>query len=408
MFRRRLVGLLLGAMLWTSSAMAQEQGAPRIEITYERALALARDQAPRLVTARAHVREAESQVDAASVWRFNPQVASAVGPRFGASDTSIDWSLGIQQWLEIGGQRSARIKAASADATANVARSEDTERLLLRDVSVAFVSVLYWEQRTRLAKENVRIAEAIKRVANQRHEVGDVGGLEESVAALAVVRARGEEDRSLASLTEAEGLLTAFLGVDANAELILRGELRQFGVSTESEPDLASRPDLRALRADIHQAEAEAEIGRRNQVPNLGIGASYSREESADIVQGALTISIPIFDRGQGITAVAEARRDRHRAELSAAQARAGVEAKTAAAVAHRLREAAHRFEGGLSTLERTERLVAESYKAGAIPLGELLAVRRELVEAKRDYADLLLRAAVAHADLNAKRGTFP
>ncbi len=408
MFRRRLIGLLLGASLWTSSAGAQEQRRPIIEITYERALSLAREQAPALAAARARAREAESQVEAASVWRFNPQLSGSAGPRFWSGDTTLDWSVDAQQWLEVGGQHGARVDVARAGAVASRARSEDTQRLLLRDVSLAFISALYWERRVALAEENLRIAEAIERVASRRHDVGDVGGLEKSVTALFVVRARSDEDRAHATLGQAKGRLQALLGIEAGTELVPRGDLRQLGTSPSTSADVNQRPDLQALLADMREAEAEAKLGRASRVPNLAVGASYSREESANIVQGTLAIDLPVFDHGQGTTAVAESRRDRVSSELRAARRMAAIEANTADATARRLSGAVRRFEeGGLATLERTERLATTSYEAGAIPLGELLAVRRELVQAKLDYAALLFGAATAQAEFAACTGAL-
>jgi outer membrane protein TolC len=158
----------------------------------------------------------------------------------------------------------------------------------------------------------------------------------------------------------------------------------------------------------MREAEAEAALGRAKRIPNLALGASYAREESADIVQGSLTVALPVFDHGQGTTAVAESLRDRVSAELRAARNTAAVEANTAEATARRLSGAARRFEeGGLATLERAEHLATASYEAGAIPLGELLAVRRALAQAKLDYADLLLGAATARAELAASTGAL-
>jgi len=409
MFRKRLIGFLLGAALWTTSASAQEQHRPILEVTYGQALALARGQAPTLAAARARAREAESRVEAASVWRFNPQISSSAGPRFGSGDATVDWSVGAQQRIEIGGQRGDRENAARAGALASRRRSEDTVRLLLRDVSLAFVSALYWQRRVALAEENLRIAEAVERVATRRHEVGNAGGLEKAVAELSVVTAQGEEDRAWASLTQATGRLKASLGIDAATLLVPRGDLRRLGMPEERSADISDRPDLRALRADIRQAESEAELGRAHRVPSLALGAGYSREESADIAQGTLTIELPVFDHGQGTTAVAEARRDRVRAELEAARAAATVEANTAEAIVRRLSAAARRFEeGGQATLERAERGATASYAAGAIPLTELLALRRELMQARLDYADLLLESAMARVELTTSIGAFP
>ncbi|MCP4589160.1 MAG: TolC family protein, partial [bacterium] len=279
---------------------------------------------------------------------------------------------------------------------------------VLRDVSVAFIAVLYWERRVALAEENRHISDDVARVAAKRYEVGDVGGLERSVSMLAAVRARSDADQSMASRKRATAHLKTLLGIEASAELVCRGDLRQLGVPGAIQQNVDDRADLRALGADIQQAEAEAELGRAGRVPNLAVGVDYSREESDDIVQGTLTIELPIFDHGQGSTAIAEARRDRLRSELDAARNAASLEINTAQTMVRRLSTAVRRFEqAGLGALERSERLATASYKTGAIPLGELLAVRRELVQAKLDYVDLLLRAATAHAELAASTGAL-
>lgn len=408
MDRTRLIGLLLGVSLWTSSAAAQEQRPPILEISYDRALALAREQAPALAAARARAREAEREVDAAAVWRFNPQLTAAAGPRVRPDGTSLDWSVGVQQWLEVGGQRGDRVAAARAGAEAGAADHEDARRRLLRDVSLAFIAALYWEQRVELAAENLRIARSIARVATRRHEVGDAGGLEPTVSALAVARARGDVERAQASLTQAEGRLEALLGIEASVELACRGDLRRIGMLDVAEPDLGDRPDLRALRANIRRAEADVDLGRAGRVPNIAVGAGYARDDSADVVRGTLTLALPVLDHGQGTTVVARARAERLRTELEATASIATVEANTARAMAQTLGDAARRFEQeGLGALDRSEQLATASYEAGAIPLGELLAVRRELVQAKLDHAELLLGAATARIELAASTGAL-
>ena len=410
MVRRWLVGLLLGtAVAMPVLASAQERRQPTYELTFERALELARRQSPDLETARARVTEAGGRVEAASVWPFNPQVAGSGGPRFARDGRTADWSVGVTQWLEIGGQRGDRLAAARAGVDAEQARSADTERLLLQEVAGGFVELLYWERRIALARENVRIAEEIERVAQRRREVGDVGGLEESVASLALTRARTDEARARAALAQVEGRLKILLGFEPGSQIVARGDLRRVGTVASPRPtDAITRPDVRALQAEIRQAESEADLGRAARLPNLALGASYSREEEANIVVGGLTVALPIFDHGQGVTAVAETRRARIEAELEGTRRRAAVEIRTASATSRQLSAALRGFEdGGLATLERAERVTTASYEAGAIPLGELLAVRRELIGAKLDYTDLLLGAAMARIELITSRGAW-
>jgi len=407
MFKRRLVGLLLATSLVATSASAQERSQPTYEITFERAMELARRQGPDLATARSRIHEARGRVNAASVWRFNPQLEASAGPRFGAADTTIDWSIGARQWLEIGGQRGTRIYAARAGVDAAEARGDDAERLLLRDVGLAFVQALYWGRRVELTQENLRIAGEIARVARQRHEVGDTGGLEESVASLSLNRAQTDEARARTVLGQVEGRLKILLGFEAGTGIVTRGDLRQLGMPGATAPaDVNARPDVRAFTADIRQAESEADLGRAARIPNIALGAGYSREEEADIVQGFLAVTLPFFDHGQGPTAVAQARRGRIETELRGARRRAAIEVETASGTSERLSAAARQFEDrGLATLARSERVATASYEAGAIPLGGLLAVRRELVQAKLDYSDLLLGAATARVELMASTG---
>lgn len=401
------IGLLLCGVLWTSSTEAQESRVAVVEITYESARARARKRAPTVQVARARVREAESEEGAASVLRFNPQVSASAGPRFGADGTEVDWQVSAQQWIEAGGQRGDRVRAARAGSVASEARAADQERLVVRDVSLAFIAVLYLERRVALAEENIEVAASLARVAARRHELGDLGGLEESVTALSVARTESERGHAQATLIRAEGRLRTLLGLQPSARIVCRGDLRELAATTDA--DLMERPDLRALRADILRAEAEAELGRAHRVPNLAVGALYSHEESDDVVRGTLTVALPVFDHGQVETRVADASRDRLRAELDAAEISARTEVATARAVAERLRATARRFEeGGLRMLERAERLTTESYEVGAVPLGELLAVRRELLQAKVDYAHLLFEAANAHAELAASAGSLP
>lgn len=128
-------------------------------------------------------------------------------------------------------------------------------------------------------------------------------------------------------------------------------------------------------------------------------------EEQAQPIR-SLAVALPVFNHDRGTTAVAEARRERLGVELDATRGTANVEASTAQMATERLSTAARRFEqAGLATLERSERLA--TYEAGSIPLGELLAVRRERVQAKLDYSDLLLGAANARAELAASTGAL-
>ena len=405
MFRWSLIGFLFAAPWLLPSAHAQD---PVVEITLESALAMARQSSPEARRGEARARLASSHVDAASVRPFNPQISGALGPRFGDRGTILGGSVQVQQWFELGGQRADRQDIARAGADTEAARSDRRMRLVERDVSLTFFGALYWAQRVELSQENLRVANAILETATRRHEVGDIGGLDVAVATIAAARAQSEVESAHVSLLRALGDLKVLLGVSARAALRVRGDLRALGMHHEPAApslDISQRADLRALRAEVRGALAEAELGRAGRWPNFALGAQYARDDADDVLQGTFSVQLPVFGRARGDVAIATAHEDVARVELEAATMSAAVELDTAQRAAAALSVAVRRFEStGLPALQRAEELAMGNYEAGAVPLAELLAIRRELLHARAAYLDRLLEAAAAQAELAAQR----
>lgn len=405
MFRWSLISFLLAAPWLLPSAHAQD---PVVEITLERALAMARQSSPEARGGEARARLASSHVDAATVHPFNPQISAALGPRFGDRGTLLGGSVQVRQWFELGGQRADRQDIARAGADTEEARSHRRMRLIERDVSQAFFGALYWEQRVELSQENLRVANVVLETATRRHDVGDIGGLDVSMATVAAARAQSEVETARVSLFRALGGLKVLLGIRAQVALQVRGDLRALGMHEPAPPsDISQRADLRALRAEVRGARAEVELGRASRWPNFALGARYARDDADDVIQGTFSIQLPVFNRGQGDVAVATAREDVARVELEAATMTASVEFDTAQRSAAVLSVAVRRFEStGLPALQRAEELAMGNYEAGAVPLVELLTIRRELIHVRAEYLDRLLEAAAAQAELAAQRGS--
>ena len=407
MYIRKLTGFLVGAYLWAFAAPVSAQS-PVTQLSYEDAIELARQNAPALQVARARAVEAGSTVDAARVRTFNPQLQGAVGPRFDPQGDTVDWNIAARQWMELGGQRGDRIDAAQAGAEAESARSEDAERNVLREVGFAFVEALYWNERLGVARTNLQIAEGIAKVAEKRHGLGDGSGLDASMSAVSLARATALVDQSEVALTRAKGRLAALLGLEPTKDIACSGTLAQVAQFDDA-PALDERADLRALRAEGQSAQAQLELSRARRIPNMALGARYSREEGANIVQGTLILTLPVADRGQGSAAQARARAQRIDAELEATRRSASVEVDTARQSAQRLQDAAQSFEhSGLQASAQAQEQATAAYEAGSIPMGELLALRRELLAAQLDHIDLLFAAARARVELQAHLGAEP
>jgi cobalt-zinc-cadmium efflux system outer membrane protein len=406
-------GLLLACMLVAARpAAAQDAAGPRTyDLTLEQALALARTRAPAVRVSQARIGEARGRlVDAEVLLRDNPTFKVGGGPRVGPGGTSPDVDIGVGQVFDLGGQRGARIDAASADIERSAATAEDTARRTLRDVAAAFLRARYAVERVRIANDTERLTAELHRVAQRRHQAGAAGVLDVNVAALTLARVQAEVRTAEAARARAVGDLRRLLGLEADAMVSVSGDLldRQRHTLAELLARAPDRADLRALDAAARQADAEARLGEAEAWPDLGLGLGYAREGDADIALGTVTLTLPFFDHGQGIAATARARGEVARIERETTEAAVASEVRTAFEAYQRLVAAVDHFEQrGLPQIEQSDTLARRTYEAGAMQLGELLAIRRELVDARVTHANLLLGAALAGVELEAEAGVL-
>jgi cobalt-zinc-cadmium efflux system outer membrane protein len=78
-------------------------------------------------------------------------------------------------------------------------------------------------------------------------------------------------------------------------------------------------------------------------------------------------------------------------------------------AVLGRRAEAVRELEReALPTLDENESLARRSYEVGQIGLGDLLLLRREVLEARSEYIERLFESAVSQFELEAAAGVLP
>jgi outer membrane protein TolC len=138
----RIAGLV--AVVWVSwyacaSAQAQAQ-----MLTFEQAMARAREQAPRVLVARARVDEARGRLAGASVrLPANPVIETSTGPRSLPGDRKTDFDVGISQSFELGNRRAARIAAAEAGIARETAQADAATRAVVHEAAEAFLRTAF-------------------------------------------------------------------------------------------------------------------------------------------------------------------------------------------------------------------------------------------------------------------------
>jgi outer membrane protein TolC len=277
-------------------------------------------------------------------------------------------------------------------------------------VALAFVRALHGRERLELARSIERVAQEVLRVSERRHESGDIARLDLTLAQASLARARADVRVAEAGREESLAALRGSLGLSPDEPLEIEGNLADRPVFDlpRLEGRASRRADLRALEAELSEARSDSALGAAERWPDLGLGASYERHESADIVLGTASLTLPLFERGQGLRAEADARGRRLSAELRARKNAVAVEVRAASAAYEGRVAAVQELErGALPLLDESETQVRRSYEAGQLALVDFLAVRREIVATRIEYADRLLDAAVAAVELTARAGAF-
>ena len=376
-------------------------------LTLEKVLARARTQAPSIASARARIEEARARVRGASLLRDNPVLDGAIGRR--DDDLPANLEAGLSQTFELGGRRGARVAAAKAALAREIALSEDTARRVVREVAATFFGAVDATERVRLARLTEANAAEIARIAQRRHDQGDIPVLEVNVAQSAVARARADAYAADASRASAIGELRVLLGLDPGTTVTVDGRLNERAdVPLEAlMAAAADRADVRALTAELAEAEADVRLGKSLAWPDVSPGVRYERDDGTRILWGGLSVTLPFFNRGQEQRAVGTARAERLRGEIAAL--RRGVRNEVAAAwEAYGLRvKAADALEATVTALDDNDVLARRSYEEGQIGLAELLLVRRETVEARAALLQRQVEAGQARAELEAKAGVI-
>ena len=397
MARRSILFGLACAVIRVSTAHAQ---AP---LTFEQALTIARERAPRVAVARARIDEARGRLAGAQVrFRDNPVVDASAGPRWLDTGIVTDYDVGISQVFELGNRRAARIEGAEAAISRETAVSDASTRQVVRDVAVSFVRALQAQTRIEVLRAVEGVAKEAFDVADRRFRAGDIALLDLNVARAAVSRAASQTRAAEAERSAAIGELKAQLAWSDAVDPQPVGELTdriRAGRAVQVVPAV-ERPEVQSLVAEAAEARAEVHLGRALKKPDVGFGARVKRDEGNQAAIGAFSISLPLFNAGQEQIATGLARERRAELERTAVMSEIDLRLRAARQTFELRASATEPLERDvLPGLEENERLARRSFEVGELSLPDLLVVRREFVDPRLQYVDALADAAIASID---------
>jgi cobalt-zinc-cadmium efflux system outer membrane protein len=339
---------------------------------------------------------------------FDVKYASKSG-----GETEVTAVQDVLDLIQIGQRRGT----ASAELEAAQRRAVASTVTLATRAERAFYDAVAAEQEVALRRTALDAASASAEIAERQHAAHNVSDL---------VLAREQAQREDAEVALRRAEADAQVAHDALAAVLGVADAQSFTV-IDRLPDVPDRPptlddleraavgdnlELAALRADADAAESRARVARlRAWLPEVAIGAAGAKREGGDWEIGpALRIGLPIFDQQQGPRAAANAERRRAEHELAATAIDLGARAQAAKARALATYDEARRMKDVVLPLRK--RVLDETllqYNAMNASSFELLAARRDQVEAGRAYIDALRRYWRAMAEVEALRaGAMP
>lgn len=401
--RRRLRAALFG-MLATASGLAGTQARAQTAPPFAQLFRQTAD-APRQVALEAEVERAEGLSRQARA-RPNPTVSAmtenVVGDRpYGGFDRAEN-TLQVNQLVELGGKRSARIAAGKANVDAARARGIEGRLTYAYDLARAYGAAEAADRRIGLAEDELEEAEADLRVARALVDAGKEARLRSLQAETEVNALRAGVNNAKAERLGAYARLAALAGEEVSFTSLAEPLLGRLDAKAAYGPvDAVQTAPYLAAKAEQEAAAYRVNLARRQAVPDVtvSVGARRLEVDDANALIAAVSIPFPVFDRNRGNIDAAQA--ELRGAEARASAMRLETEAEIKAALA--LNEAADAQVGAaqrtLDTAEETYRLARIAYEAGKSPLIELLTARHGLGVAR----GVVLDAATARLEARAR-----
>ena len=416
--RLLLAAALAMVIAWAQSASAQEPPVLRAPseaisiLTVQEAVARAIARGPVSAAAAARLDAADANVDQARVLP-NPELEveaenfQGTGPF--RNFESLETTFTLSQTVEIGGKRSARIRAAQADRTAAQRRLSAAELELAKEVKFAFTEAVAAEAAIELAEERIRLAQEVERSVRAQVEAGREPLVQRNRAEVALGQAELQFDRTRRRAVLARDVLGSLTGIDP-AEIKLESEWfeRLDPVEVPNSTTLDRAIDVLQSEAEVLRSQAEFEMQRREALPDLTVSAGIRRfhdnDDSAFVV--GLSIPIPVFDRKQGAIRRARAELVAAEADLAASRLRL---ANAVAAARTRLAAARDNVTALradiLPKAEEAFFFAEEGYRQGKFSYLDVLDAQRTLFEGRRELLDALQSFHESRAELERLAG---
>ena len=280
------------------------------KLTLKEAIARALSYNPAVKAAFLEI-EARHGEEAQSGVKPNPELAIDI-ENIGRKD-STETTVSLAQTIELGDKRLRRLQAAHLDASLASWDYESVRVQVASAAARAFVDVITSQDRVRVLREFVEIAQKTQTSVDARVKGGKASPIELDRTIVAAARAKAQVSGEQARLDAAKRRLSVYWG----------SEKVDFGTASGRLGNGKAAPTLESLKKLLDKNPALArwsdEVGRRvaqldveigKSVPDIKVGAGIRHFAENDSVAAVASVSIPLqfFDTNNGNIVAAEQR----------------------------------------------------------------------------------------------------
>jgi cobalt-zinc-cadmium efflux system outer membrane protein len=368
-------------------------------VTMQQLLDITRERSPRYAALQQRIEAAGAEIVEAGVLP-NPRLSYGRFDLLTRNNTLYDGKVQQQVILEvpvlIAGQRGTRVEAAEKKAEAAAADIAVDFVDLIHQEWALFVKQLADRQRIAVLDETARYIEHLSGIVSGRLQAGSASRYDLLRIDIEAqnVEVRRETLRNDLSAAAAElGILLGLPDWRPQAQ----GELDSLNVPTDLNALWAEaetlHPDIEAARRDEIAAEADVTRAKRERwpTPTFQVGTVFTDSPYGNTSFAGVSVDLPIFDRGQGALARANAAKQAAllQRDLTAARTRGALE--RAVDLLARRRETRANFERNvIAKLSDLKNMGESSYRLGKGNLLELLDASRSRAETRLSRLDLM------------------
>lgn len=313
-------------------------------------------------------------------------------------------SLGVSQEIILAGKREKRLALAERELEMYRWQVQDRERLLRDAVQSAFFDLILAEKRLALSKRFIALNQQLSDVTKERLKSGDVPELETTLVKVELARSEGKKMEAEKTLQQDQARLFQLIGLPSGENPAISGD---FTLMVPLPRDLAAlkqiahenRPDLRALKVEKNKGDSDVILAEAESIPNLTAGLAVKRDTTTIELGGLqdrdttytvgvkLSMPIPLFDRNQGGTQEALAKKSSAGSRLLTATKTIEREVETAYASFVNTEGVLALYRNDiLPQLEKNLQLTQEAYRLGEVGILAVIEEQKKFFEVNDGY----------------------